>query len=351
MDAPALWKRIALKAALSPVNLTAGLAASAAAVWLSSPWPLAAWAVFAVAWVLLGARSARYRDAALADVRKESERREVGERTALAQRVEAQLQEPPLRGWVQAGMLPDYLRIYRRLVEIRERVVRVARERAEVEALTREEMIGQLDGMLTSYLHFVRERVNYLQILNNIRSEGDADGVSPGVAAAPSAPASGTGGTGSPPPAGFEGSRWVAVGKVPPKSGAPRPMAPASEAPGLPSFERRLTEVEGKIARLRELAEQEPVTASTREWHIGILEKQRDLLRECRERDQRVVAQLGVFTDVFEIILGRVSAAQFSPTEIVGTMAPVVEQIEETERFIATLRPAMDELMGRPGGV
>lgn len=347
MDATALWRRIALKAALSPVSLTAGLAAAAAAVWLGSPWPLAAWAVFAVAWVLLGSRSARYRDAALADLRKESESREAGERAALAQRVEAQLQEPPLRGWVQAGMLPDYLRIYRRLVEIRERVVRVARERAEVEALTREEMIGQLDGMLTSYLHFVRERVNYLQILNNIRSEGDADGVSPTAPAA--APSPSTSGTGSPPPAGFEGGRWVAVGKVPPKSGAPRPVAPVSEAPGLPSFERRLAEVEGKIARLRELAEQEPVTASTREWHIGILEKQRDLLRECRERDQRVVAQLGVFTDVFEIILGRVSAAQFSPTEIVGTMAPVVEQIEETERFIATLRPAMDELMGRPG--
>jgi hypothetical protein len=351
VNVTALWRKTALKAALSPVNLTAGLAAAAAAVWLRSPWPLAVWAVFAVVWVLAGSRSARYRDAALADVRKASEVREVGERAALAQRVEAQLQEPPLRGWVQAGMLPDYLRIYRRLVEIRERVVRVARERAEVEALTREEMIGQLDGMLTSYLHFVRERVNYLQILNNIRSEGDADGVSPGVAAVPSASTSGTGGTGSPPPAGFEGGRWVAVGKVAPKSGAPRPVAPTSEAPGLPSFERRLAEVEGKIARLRELAEQEPVTASTREWHIGILEKQRDLLRECRERDQRVVAQLGVFTDVFEIILGRVSAAQFSPTEIVGTMAPVVEQIEETERFIATLRPAMDELMGRPGGV
>lgn len=350
MDATALWRRIALKAALSPVSLTAGLAAIAATVWLRTPWPLAAWAVFAVAWVLIGSRSARYRDAALADVRKESESREAGERAALAQRVEAQLQEPPLRGWVQAGMLPDYLRIYRRLVEIRERVVRVARERAEVEALTREEMIGQLDGMLASYLHFVRERVNYLQILNNIRSEGDADGVSPGaVSVAPQAPD--TKPAGAPPPAGFEGGRWVAVGKVPPKSGALRPAAPASEAPGLPSFERRLAEVEGKIARLRELAAQEPVTASTREWHIGILEKQRDLLRECRERDQRVVAQLGVFTDVFEIIHGRVSAAQFSPTEIVGTMAPVVEQIEETERFIATLRPAMEELMGRPGGV
>jgi hypothetical protein len=97
---------------------------------------------------------------------------------------------------------------------------------------------------------------------------------------------------------------------------------------------------------LRELAQQEPSTAKTREWHVAILEKQRDLLLECRERDQHVVAQLGVFTDVFEVILGRVTATQFSPGEIVSSMAPVVEQIEETERFIETLRPAMDELLG-----
>jgi hypothetical protein len=104
------------------------------------------------------------------------------------------------------------------------------------------------------------------------------------------------------------------------------------------------------FARLRELAEQEPSTAKTREWHIGILEKQRDLLLECRERDQHVVAQLGVFTDVFEVILGRVSATQFSPGEIVSSIAPVVEQIEQTERFVESLRPAMDALMGTARG-
>jgi hypothetical protein len=342
VDAAALWKRIALKAALSPVVLATWAGTAGAAVWVHSAWPLPIGAGLSLAWVLVGSRSARYRDAVLADVRKEREAQAMTERASAVQQVESQLDEPPLRGWIQSGMLPDYLRIYRRLSEIRDRVARIARERAQVEAVTREEMIQQLDAMLGSYLQFVRERINYLQILNNVRVGGDADGVGP----APPASSIPGWATPAPPPAGFEAGRWQRVGTALPAAGAPRPVAPDAEPRGLPTFERRLDEVEGKITRLRELAEQEPSTAKTREWHIDILEKQRDLLIECRERDHHVVAQLGVFTDVFEVILGRVSATQFNPGEIVSSIAPVVEQIEETERFIETLRPAMDELMG-----
>ena len=344
MDATDLWKRIALKAALSPVVLATWAGTAGAALWLQNPWPLPVGAGLSLVWVLVGSRSARYRDAVLTDVRKERETKAAAERALAVQQVGAQLDEPPLRGWIQGAMLPDYLQIFRRLNEIRDRVARIARERSQVEAVSREEMIEQLDAMLGSYLQFVRERINYLQILNNVRVGGDADGVTPDIPASSSSTIPGW--AASAPPAGFEAGRWQRVGTAPPASGTARPAAAASEPPGLPSFDRRLAEVEGKIARLRELAEQEPSTAKTREWHIGILEKQRDLLRECRERDQHVVAQLGVFTDVFEVILGRVSATQFSPGEIVSSIAPVVEQIEETERFIETLRPAMDELMG-----
>ena len=59
-----------------------------------------------------------------------------------------------------------------------------------------------------------------------------------------------------------------------------------------------------------------------------------------------MVAQLGAFTDVFEVILGRVSASQFSATEVASYMGAVVEQVVETERFVASLRPAMDQLVG-----
>ncbi len=116
--------------------------------------------------------------------------------------------------------------------------------------------------------------------------------------------------------------------------------------PALPTVEKRLAEVDAKCQALKALAEKEPATARTRQWHIGILEKQRDLLLECQKRDQMVVAQLGAFTDVFEVILGRVSASQFSATEVASYMGAVVEQVVETERFVDSLRPAMDQLVG-----
>ena len=60
---------------------------------------------------------------------------------------------------------------------------------------------------------------------------------------------------------------------------------------------------------------------------------------------RRVVAQLGAFSDAFEVIHGRLSASQFSATEVASYMSQLVEQIVETER-VETLRPSMDGLMG-----
>ena len=115
--------------------------------------------------------------------------------------------------------------------------------------------------------------------------------------------------------------------------------------PPLPSLEKRLSEVGEKIRQIRELATREPATARTREFHIGILEKQRELLLDCHKRDQCVVAQLGAFSDAFEVIHGRLSASQFNATEVASYMSSLVEQIVETERFVETLRPSIDGLM------
>jgi hypothetical protein len=110
--------------------------------------------------------------------------------------------------------------------------------------------------------------------------------------------------------------------------------------------DKRLAEIDETMKQLQELAQSEPATARTRQFHIGILQKQRDLLLECQKRDQCVVAQLGAFSDVFEVILARVSASQLSANEVASYMGGVVEQVMETERFVESLRPAMDQLMG-----
>ena len=233
---------------------------------------------------------------------------------------------------MRAGLLPDYMAVYRRLAEIRGRVAKVLADRTDLDAVSKAGILQQLGYMLTAYLNFVRERIAYLQILATIRPGADTPTADrPAPAASPR----------------HRCRRGGAASRSRSSPGAgPRRRRPSP----LPSVEKRLAEVDDKVKQLQELAQKEPATARTRQFHIGILQKQRDLLLECQKRDQCVVAQLGAFSDVFEVILGRVSASQFSATEVASYMGTVVEQVVETERFVDSLRPAMDELRGRHPG-
>jgi hypothetical protein len=320
LDKSTLLKKSIAKAIQSPGNLVTGAVSLAASAVLWNPLPLILWGLGATGWVSLAATGQRYIKQIEDDERRQQEAKAEKNREVLRQKVEVILAENPVANWTRAGLLPDYLGAFRRLAEIRGRVTKVLSEREDLDAVTKEGILQQLGYMLMAYLSFVRERISYLQILANIRP--GADGAA--LAAAPPPP---------PQPGRRDQQRLQAV----------RPLPPAMP---LPNVERRLAEVDAKIAKLQELAQKEPATARTRQWHIGILEKQRDLLLECQKRDQLVVAQLGAFSDVFEVILGRVSASQFSATEVASYMGSVVEQIVETERFVDSLRPAMDELIG-----
>jgi hypothetical protein len=319
LDKSTLLKKSIAKAIQSPGNLVTGAVSLAASAVLWNPLPLILWGLGATGWVSLAATGQRYIKQIEDEERREQEAKAEKNREVLRQKVEVILAENPVANWTRAGLLPDYLGVFRRLAEIRGRVTKVLSERDDLDAVTKEGILQQLGYMLTAYLSFVRERISYLQILANIRPGADA-------AALQAVPP-------PPQPGRRDQQRLQAV----------RPLPPATP---LPNVERRLAEVDAKIAKLQELAQKEPATARTRQWHIGILEKQRDLLLECQKRDQLVVAQLGAFSDVFEVILGRVSASQFSATEVASYMGSVVEQIVETERFVDSLRPAMDELIG-----
>jgi DNA-binding MarR family transcriptional regulator len=335
MDAKTLWKKSLKKAVVSPGNMISGAVCVAASAALWNPLPLILWGLGSTGWTVFASTNKSIHKQILEEERRAEEAKVEADREVLRQKIEAQLMEPPVVHWIRRNVLPDYMQVYRRLVEIRDRVGRVLRERGEDPG----GIVQQLNYMLAAYLHFVRERVIYLQIMTNVRPAApgaDDSGVSfpaatPGKTVPP------------PPPAGFAQNRWERVTKPKQqKEKAPEKDAPASP----PSVESRLEEIDNKVERLRGLAKKEPATARTREWHISILEKQRELLVECQKRDQTCVAQLGAFLDVFEVILGRVTASQFSATEIAGYMSSVVEQIEETERFVESLQPAMNELMG-----
>jgi hypothetical protein len=313
LDPKSIWKKSVAKAVQSPGNLISGAVSLAASAALWNPLPLILWGLGSTAWVTLASTNQKFVKGILDDEKRAREIQVEKDREILRQKVEAQLMENPVSGWMRAGFLPDYMAVYRRLVDIRERISKVIHERREIDATSEAGILHQLSYMLTAYLQFVRERVIYLQIIANVR------------------PASG-GAVPPPPP--------------PPSRKRGYEALPTRPAPPLPNVEQRLADVDTKIGQLKELAKKEPATAKTRQWHIGILEKQRELLLECQKRDQMVVAQLGAFVDVFEVILGRVSASQFSATEVASYMGTVVEQIVETERFVESLRPAMNELMG-----
>lgn len=335
MDAKTLWKKSLKKAVTSPANMISGAVCVAASAALWNPLPLILWGIGSTGWSVFASTNKGIHKQILEEERREEEAKVESQREVLRRKIEAQLLEPPVVHWIRRGALPDYMQVYRRLVEIRDRVARVLRERGEDHG----GIMQQLNYMLAAYLHFVRERVIYLQIMANIRPSApgmDDSGVSfPAASKGKTTPP-------PPPPAGFAQNRWERVTRPRQQKGQAAEPVPA----GPPSVETRLEEIDEKIERLRGLAKKEPATARTREWHISILEKQRELLVECQKRDQTCVAQLGAFLDVFEVILGRVTASQFSATEIAGYMSSVVEQIEETERFVESLQPAMNELMG-----
>jgi hypothetical protein len=339
LDAKTIWRKSVKIAVSSPTNIISGAVAVAASAAFWNPLPLLLWGIGATGWTVFASTGQSIQKKIEAEEAQERAAEIAARREALRQKVEASLNESPVGPWVRRGLIPDYMQAYRRLVDLRDKVARVLQERAAAETFADAGgVLEQMDYMLTAYLNFVRERLVYVYILANLRASGAAgtqdESSSTRTAAAAATPP-------PPPPAGFAANRWERVTKAKP---APA-KAPEPGSTSLPSVEQRLQEIESKIVKLKELAQKEPATARTREWHAGILQKQRELLLECQKRDQCVVAQLGAFQDVFEVILGRVSASQFSATEIAAYMGGVVSQIEETERFVASMKPAMDELM------
>src|SRR3954462_12857191 len=173
-----LIRRSVTKALYAPLNLFAGAAAAGAAWYLHDPPWAIVWGTGAVGWVALATVQQRYRPRIEEEVRRRREAKEEKERAALRQKIQWLLDETPFDLWIRAGALPDYMTVFHRLTEIRNRVSRVLAERQELDAFTKEDILQQLGTMLNAYLGFVRERVSYLQILGNARPMPEAPAAS-----------------------------------------------------------------------------------------------------------------------------------------------------------------------------
>jgi hypothetical protein len=226
---PFLRKRILVqrgiaKALKTPLNFVAGAAGLGTAWWFHDPTWAIVWGVGAAGWVVIATATQRYRPRILEEERRRRELQEERHREALRLRTQRLLDESPFDLWIRAGYLPDYMAVFGRLVEIRNRVSRVLAERPELDTFTKEDILQQLSTMLTAYLGFVRERASYLHILASV----------PAVPVPPAA-------SNALPGWRRDWRRLTAR------------IAPVL-VPPVPSLEKRLSEVDEKIRQIRDLA-------------------------------------------------------------------------------------------------
>jgi hypothetical protein len=376
LDPKTVVKKTAARAAAANGNLISGAGALVASAALWNPLPLLLWGVGAVGWVLYAATSEKYTRRVLDDERKAEELKADQEREALRAKIGGLLERRPFAGWLRAGLLPDYLRVFARLVAVRDRVAQLLAERHE-DYLAGLGIQNQLTYLLTAYLQFVQARLTLLQTLLDFRpGGGDAAGAAAGSAggnqiagqaagprygAAVAIPSGARRGTpaqraamatapipsrhGRSPMAPIVALDAIAAPGAPDVIGADDPLYAGGAGGGLPDLAALLADLDQRIAALRDLAAREPATAKTREWHAGLLQKQQELLRECGSRDQQLTAQLVAVPDAFDVIAGRISAAQFDAAELASYTGGVVEQLEDTEKFVRSMRPAMDEMV------
>jgi len=303
-----IWKKSAALAAMAPANVVSGAVGLVAAAAIWNPLPIILWSLGSATWVALASTSNKYTQKVLDVQRTELEQKAENDREALRARIQARLWEPPFSGWIDAGAMRNPLEIYPRLLEIRSRLAVLARERKEIEFLTELGILQQINEMLSSYLQLVRARMQYMLLLQDSSSR-------------------------APEPVQQVAQRGKKVLHLPQH---------------VPSFGECIQEIASRIDSLKELAAKEPTTASAREWHIGILDKQRSLLAECEKRDQSAAAQLEAFPDAFEMILARLSTPQLDATEITQSLGNILTRVEETERFVDMMGPAVEDALSSP---
>jgi len=313
-DGTQLAKKTAARAALSTGNVVSGALSLAASAVLWNPLPLILWGLGSTGYVFLSTTSDKKLKQTLDADRAAAERGVETQRETDRRSLEVTLSSPPFVDWIRYGLVPDYARQYLQLRDMRDNIIRLAHDRSEVELVTELGIQRQLNYMLGAFLQFVKARAAYLRILSSVKPP-EAN-IPPLI----------------PPP--LKGSSPRVHGSVP------------GRRVEMPNPEELLQELTDKISRLKELSKKEPASAKAREWHVGILEKQKTLIQECWERDQAVAAQLEAFPDAFNVVLGRVSAAQFDPNDVASTMDTLVERVEETERFVKAFAPAMDQMLG-----
>lgn len=324
MDLRRVFWKVAARVVTSPAVYLPGAGAFLTSAFIENPLPVVLAGFWTLGYGYFSFVSGKYHNDLAREEAEAEQSRQVRQatfqRNALVQRLQTAQASYPFSDWVRGGSLPDLTERYRLLMEIRDRVVRLAHERAEVEDTLETDIQQQLDQLLAFYLKLSVDYFRCLEVLTGIRAQAED----------PPAP------TTSNDVVGYtshgntvrrsRGSSW-------------------EESP------RRGFDSEGRIRELaakrddlkKRLADAaQKGTAPIFAERVKALDMRIQILRDCKEREERLAAQLDAFQDNFELIQDKVTATQISKSDITSFMGGVVNQVMETEQFVEALRPAMD---------
>ena len=201
----------------------------------------------------------------------------------------------PCGRWIRRGRLPDYPATYQRLVAMRDQTAQLVAARHDAANALEQDIVARMDDMLRAYLMMVRERLLFHCALAKLYPQ-------------------------LPEPPEAQSRSLLAIVRRALIASAPEPAAPApwnDETPFV-SLDDACDEIRGKLAGFAREAQRAP---------------------EHEEVYRAIAAQLGVFPDQFEIILGKLAGAQADVSAVIGEMKLLLEQTDDTVRFAEDTRP------------
>jgi len=99
-------------------------------------------------------------------------------------------------------------------------------------------------------------------------------------------------------------------------------------------------EIRGKLAGFEQELARDPTQDAAYRPSIEVLERRLAELDRRGRHDLALAAQLQVFPDQFEIILGKLAATESDLGEVITDMNLLIEQTDDTVRFAQDIRTA-----------
>lgn len=327
MNAQDLFKKSIARAVTAPGNMIAGLSSVLLSVVTTNPLPLIFFVVGSGFWVKHAVGSHRYDDEIMAGENVATQSRVQNAQEQLEREVKTLFGRPVVRQFTSQGFLPGYMRTYDGLVVIRDEAAEIARQRRDVASTIEDEIIGKLDQMLAGYLRLSRARVMYAHVLFGVYGRTRQQEET---------------GYGQEESSGRLTSLRDTLferedSRQRPGRRADRHEFMSSESK-FKTLEERIAEIKRKIGELQRDAEANPNVAQVHKSHIDLLQKQIELLGRSSEQDQRVAAQLDALPAAFNYILDSVRATQFTADQVTSYMSGVIQEVDETIRFVEAVQ-------------